>query len=236
MTHYEMIFKLFFALILGFFIGLDRQLKHKPLGMKTSMIISVASCLITIVSIQSFLTYATPTFRNMDPMRLTAQIVSGVGFLGAGVILRRTNDVISGLTSAALIWSASGLGIAVGVGLYLEATFAVILFILSVNVLPFIVKRFGPKRLREREIAVQIIMNPNSKMTELLQSIEGQTTSLAGNMSKDLTVRKMRIQDIENGQQKINLVLSAPEDEYTTEIYYMFKKIDDVIGVKIERL
>ncbi|HEY9581559.1 MAG TPA: MgtC/SapB family protein, partial [Savagea sp.] len=151
MTHYEMIFKLFFALILGFFIGLDRQLKHKPLGMKTSMIISVASCLITIVSIQSFLTYATPTFRNMDPMRLTAQIVSGVGFLGAGVILRRTNDVISGLTSAALIWSASGLGIAVGVGLYLEATFAVILFILSVNVLPFIVKRFGPKRLRERE-------------------------------------------------------------------------------------
>lgn len=235
MTHTETIFKLCFALLLGFFIGLDRQLKHKPLGMKTSMIISVASCLITIVSIQSFLTYATPTFRNMDPMRLTAQIISGVGFLGAGVILRRNNDVISGLTSAALIWSASGLGIAVGVGLYMEAVVAVILFILSVNVIPYVIKKLGPARLREREIAVQILMNPNSKMTDFLRSIEGKTSSLSSPMQQ-LTVRKMKIQDVEDGQQKIRLVLSAPETQITSEVYYLFKKIDDVVRVEIERL
>ena len=79
----ETLFKLSFAMLLGFLIGLDRQIKHKPLGMKTSMIMSVARALLTIVSIEAFLTYATPTFRNMEPMRLAAQIVSGVGFLGA---------------------------------------------------------------------------------------------------------------------------------------------------------
>ncbi|HHY21972.1 MAG TPA: MgtC/SapB family protein, partial [Bacilli bacterium] len=112
--------KLSIALLLGMSIGLERQLKHKPLGLKTSTIICVASCLVTIVSIQSFQYFATPEYNSMDPMRLAAQIVSGVGFLGAGVILRRNNDVISGLTTAAMIWAASGLGIAVGAGFYFE--------------------------------------------------------------------------------------------------------------------
>lgn len=236
MTHSVMLFKLVYALILGFFIGMDRQLKHKLLGMKTSMIISVASTLITIVSIQSFLLYATPTFRNMDPMRLTAQIISGVGFLGAGVILRRTNDVISGLTSAALIWSASGVGIAVGVGLYLEATVAVALFILAVNLIPLGVKKWGPAKLREREIAIQIFMAPHVKMTELLLAIEGKTTSLTSHMVEELTVRKMKIKDIANGEQQISLVLSAPDTQFTSEIYYMFKKIEGVQRIEIERL
>src|SRR5699024_2986120 len=134
----ESMLRLLVALLLGLFIGIDRQLKQKPLGIKTTMIISIASCLITIVSIESFERFTATVLMNpesvrMDPMRLAAQIVSGIGFLGAGVILQRKNDVISGLTSAALIWAASALGITVGVGLYLEACFATILFIVSVN-------------------------------------------------------------------------------------------------------
>ena len=74
------------------------------------MVISVASCLITMVSIESVHVYSVPGHTNMDPMRLAAQIVSGIGFLGAGVILRRSNDVISGLTTASMVWAASALG------------------------------------------------------------------------------------------------------------------------------
>ena len=105
----EFVIKLGTALLLGLLIGVDRQLRHKPLGMKTSMVIAVASCLIMIVSIEAAGQLARPGMTNMDPMRLAAQIVSGVGFIGAGVILRRNNDVISGLTTAAMVWSASGL-------------------------------------------------------------------------------------------------------------------------------
>lgn len=107
---YEFLLKLLFALLLGLLIGIDRQLKHKPLGLKTSMVISVASCLITIISIESVGRFSVPGHTNMDPLRLAAQIVSGVGFIGAGVILRRSNEIISGLTTAAMVWTASALG------------------------------------------------------------------------------------------------------------------------------
>lgn len=234
MADTETIMKLTIALFLGLFIGLDRQLKHKPLGLKTSMIICIASCLITVVSIESFYQFATPMFPNMDPMRLTAQIISGIGFLGAGVILRRNNDVVSGLTSAALIWSASGLGIAVGVGLYIEAFYATMLFILSVNVFPFLIKKIGPKRLKNRDASVKLIMKPNSKMTDVLKEIEG--TSHGGSQKRQFIIRDVKIKDVANNNQQINLLISTPAKEYTTEIYYVFKKIEDIVHVEIERL
>ena len=69
----------------------------------------------------------------MDPLRLAAQIVSGIGFLGAGVILRRGNDSITGLTTAAMIWGAAGIGIAVGAGFYMDATLAVVIIVLELR-------------------------------------------------------------------------------------------------------
>lgn len=235
----ETLFKLSFAMLLGFLIGLDRQIKHKPLGMKTSMIMSVASALLTIVSIEAFLTYATPTFRNMDPMRLAAQIVSGVGFLGAGVILQRRNDVISGLTSAALIWSAAGIGITVAVGLYIEATFATFLFISAVNVIPHFVKKLGPEQLRQHEIAVRLVTKGEVSLTDLIRTIEGKTFTMEAAtklLVEPIEVRRLKIQDLPNNEQQIELRLVAPESQYTTEVYYMFKKIPEVKRVDVERL
>lgn len=97
------------------------ELEHKPLGIKTCTVIAVVSCLMTIVSIKAAYTFPLNDRLIMDPMRLAAQIVSGIGFLGAGVIIRRSNDVIGGLTTAAIIWGAAGLGIATGAGFYIEA-------------------------------------------------------------------------------------------------------------------
>lgn len=235
MLNLELLFKLTLSLFIGLLIGIDRQLKHKPLGLKTCMIISVASCLVTIVSMESFHRFATPIFRNMDPMRLTAQIVSGVGFLGAGVILRKSNDVISGLTSAALIWSASGLGIAVGVGLYMEAFYAVILFILAVNVLPHFIIKIGPQKLRQRDVSVTIIVEPNCKMTDLLKSIERKDIKTSKKQGV-MKIKRMKLSDLANNTQQIDLLLSAPEKQYTTEIYYLIKKIDHVLQVNVEQL
>lgn len=175
---YATLGKLMVALLLGLLIGIDRQLKNKPLGLKTSTVIAVASCLITIVSIESFELFTSTlsvqaSAVRMDPMRLAAQIVSGIGFLGAGAILQRKNDVILGLTSAALIWAAAALGITVGVGLYIEAIFATILFIITVNILPKWIKRIGPRQLNKQNLAVELMMKPHSKMTDLIKMIEG---------------------------------------------------------------
>src|SRR3954451_7202207 len=150
----HILIKLGISAAFGLIIGLERELKRKPVGLKTSLVISVVSCLLTIVSIQS--AYMFPNTNNvritMDPLRLAAQIVSGIGFLGAGVILRRGNDSISGLTTAAMIWGAAGIGIAVGAGFYIEALVGVILLMISVEFVPFLMKIIGPKQLREKEV------------------------------------------------------------------------------------
>ncbi|MDT8862850.1 MgtC/SapB family protein [Alkalihalobacillus sp. MEB130] len=228
--------KLTLALLLGMLIGIDRQLKHKPLGLKTCMVISVASCLVTIVSLEAFYMFATPTFNAMDPMRLTAQIVSGVGFLGAGVILRRSNDVISGLTSAAMIWSASGLGIAVGVGLYFASLVAVVLLIVAVNLLPAIIKKVGPRALRERDVFAKIVMEPNYKMTDLLLAIEKNSEDFPTAPKSSIQIRNVKIRDLEGGKHQIKLTISAPETLYTTEIYYRIKNIKHVLTVELDHV
>src|SRR5690606_21419703 len=88
---YEMYFRVLISAVLGFIIGWDRTSKNKPAGLKTFTFVAVACTLITIVSIESFEVYSVESARNglrMEPMRLAAQIVSGLGFLGAGVILK----------------------------------------------------------------------------------------------------------------------------------------------------
>nr|WP_204518580.1 MgtC/SapB family protein [Brevibacillus fulvus] len=218
--------KLCFALLLGLMIGLDRELKHKPLGLKTSMVISVASCLITIVSIQAVSRFSVPGSTNMDPMRLAAQIVSGVGFIGAGVILKRGNDVISGLTTAAMVWAASGLGIAAGAGYYLEAFIADILIIAAINLFPLFIKLLGPQRLSERDFHVKIWLNKNDEMTAILEELR----------QAGIRFKHVKIKDLPDGIQQIQFIAIAPEKRRTTEIYYLISGIQYVVSVEIETL
>lgn len=231
----EMMIKLSLALLFGLLIGIDRQIKQKQLGLRPSMVICIASCLVTIISVEAFGKFGGPNHPNMDPMRLAAQIVSGVGFIGAGVILRRSNEVISGLTSAALIWSASALGIAIGAGFYLEATCAVILLISAVNFVPYLIKALGLSTLNRQEISLKIVVESNYRMTELIKMIEhkGQNEK---SKKTEYKIRHFKLKDIDSDRQLIDLVLSVPEDQYTTEIYYYVKKIDHVLSVEIENL
>src|SRR5699024_3775024 len=127
---------------------------------KTSLVISIISCLLTIVTIQS--SYIFPASENaeisMDPLRLAAQIVSGVGFLGAGVILRRDDDRITGLTTAAIVWGVAGIGIATGAGFYIEAITGVVLLMVSVELLPAMIQRLGVRKLRMKEMTLRLMI------------------------------------------------------------------------------
>src|SRR5690625_5947049 len=132
-----MLIRLFLAAILGLLLGIEREIKRKSLGLRTILVISVVSCLLTIVSIQSAYIFPATTYAEirMDLLRLAAQIVSGVGVLGAGVILRRDDDTVSGLTTAAIVWGAAGEGIGVGAGFYIEAITGVALLLLSIELI-----------------------------------------------------------------------------------------------------
>lgn len=221
---YEELMKLAIALLLGLLIGIDRQLKSKPLGVKTSMVISVVSCLITIVSIEAVHRYSVPGQTNMDPMRLAAQIVSGVGFLGAGVILRRSNDVISGLTTASMVWAASGLGIATGAGFYVEATVSTVMIICAINVMPSVIKWLGPSTLRKRDLAIKIVVEGQKELNPLFKQIK----------QLEMNVKRVKVKDKDDEHQVIEMLILAPEKVYTTDIYSALKSVDHVVSVEVD--
>ncbi|WP_240374198.1 MgtC/SapB family protein [Bacillus piscicola] len=128
----EIYLRIVISAILGMFIGWDRKVNGKPAGLKTFTYVAVSCTLITLVSIYSAEVFGGSNYNNrMDPMRLAAQIVSGLGFLGAGLILKDGLRV-KGLTSAAMVFFAGGVGIGIGAGFYgLVFTAVIVTFVLS---------------------------------------------------------------------------------------------------------
>lgn len=138
---YELLLRILCSAVIGFLIGLDRTHKHKPAGVKTYTYVTAASALITIVSIHSAGIYSTMFDKTvMDPMRLAAQVVTGLGFIGAGIILKDGVKVI-GLTSAAMIFFAGGVGIGIGAGFYTLILFTVVVAFLFVQIGEWIERR-----------------------------------------------------------------------------------------------
>lgn len=127
----EDILKLLLALALGGMIGVEREIRDKDAGFRTLMFICAGSTLFTIFSVRA----AQGSGLAGDPARIAAQIVSGIGFLGAGVILRQNGEV-RGLTTAATIWLVAALGIGVGLGQYLYTSLATTVILLALFVFP----------------------------------------------------------------------------------------------------
>jgi putative Mg2+ transporter-C (MgtC) family protein len=124
----EIILKILLAAMLGGIIGLERELSHKEAGLRTNILIAVGSALITVLSCRIAARSA-----GADPARLTAQIVSGIGFLGAGAIIQ-ARFAVHGLTTAATIWTVAAIGIAVGSGFYLLAFLVALLVVFVLTV------------------------------------------------------------------------------------------------------
>jgi putative Mg2+ transporter-C (MgtC) family protein len=128
----DIILKVFLAAMLGGLIGLERELSHKEAGLRTNILIAIGSTLITILSFK--IAAMSP---GADPARLTAQIVSGIGFLGAGAIIQ-ARFAVHGLTTAATIWTVAAIGIAVGSGFYLLAFLVAIFVVIVLTVFKFL--------------------------------------------------------------------------------------------------
>lgn len=128
LTYGEIILRLLISGLIGAVIGYEREASGRPAGFRTNMLVGVGSCLMMVISIQIGLQYD-----GSDPSRIAAQVVSGVGFLGAGTIMVKGGDV-KGLTTAATLWVNAGIGMAIGAGLYFAgiATGVIVLLALIV--------------------------------------------------------------------------------------------------------
>ena len=133
---------MFVSLIIGGLTGLEREKSNQFAGFRTHILVAVGSCITSITAVQLFISYS--SYSNMDPARLPALVLSGIGFIGAGAILKNSSG-ITGLTTAAGIWATACIGIAIGYGQYLLGIVAWVLEMITLLSLKRIDKLFFKK-------------------------------------------------------------------------------------------
>lgn len=136
----QIVLRLILAFLVGAAIGAERKIRHKPAGLRTHALVGLGAALFTIIGVYGFLEFSEAPYNrtNMDPARIAAQIVVGVGFIGGGLIFKDENKV-QGLTTAASIWLTAALGTAIGMGMFLAA--------FTAGILGFIALRLNHKLL-----------------------------------------------------------------------------------------
>lgn len=160
----EFIFRVFVAALLGGMIGFEREYRAKEAGLRTHFLVAMGSALFMIVSQYGF-NAVLGTSITLDPSRVAAQVVSGIGFIGAGTIIFQKH-VIKGLTTAAGLWVTSAIGLACGSGLYLLSVASTLLVLLCLETIFFILMRIG-----SRTISVTISTTEREKIKKVVNQL-----------------------------------------------------------------
>lgn len=138
--------RLFVAGAMGVLIGLEREYRAKEAGYRTHFLVALGSALMMIVSQYGFTEVLKTDLIRVDPSRIAAQVVSGIGFIGAGTIILQ-KQIVRGLTTAAGIWATSGIGLAVGAGMYAIGIAATLLVLLGLETLSYFFKSIGLRNM-----------------------------------------------------------------------------------------
>jgi putative Mg2+ transporter-C (MgtC) family protein len=143
----EIFIRLLLALVLSGFIGLERQIHRRTAGLRTHILVGLGSCLIMLTSLYIFAIYKNET--PLDPARIAAGVITGIGFLGAGAIIR-DREGIKGLTTAASLWVVAGIGLATGCGFYKAALFTTVLALITLFFLRYVERIMFGKEEQEK--------------------------------------------------------------------------------------
>ena len=195
----ELVLRLFISALFGGLIGLERETLKRPAGLRTHILVSVGSALLMLVSIGLVAPFAGTPNTNLDPGRIAAQVVSGIGFLGAGTILRHGAS-IKGLTTAASLWVSAAIGLAVGGGFYLVAVVTTVIVMIALVVLRSLEYHILPGRAFE-EINVVV---------EDVPGVIGRVTSLMGRRGVD--IRSIEVEErVDSATMVLHLVVDLPD-------------------------
>ncbi|MFS0862154.1 MgtC/SapB family protein [Fredinandcohnia sp. 179-A 10B2 NHS] len=217
---YDLLFvkRLFLSALLGCLIGWEREYSNKTAGLKTHLLVSLGSCLLMLLSIYGFLEWIDHPNVRYDPARLAAQVINGIGFLAAGAILVRPNLVVSGLTTAASLWVAMGIGLAVGSGNYLMAIATTTLVLLVLTVLPHVEERLIRRSKWDLECVVK--NQPG---------VLGEITSSLG--KHNINILKIKTSQIKDEDNNVCLKIKVKAHKGLEHVLLAIQKIEGVIEV-----
>jgi putative Mg2+ transporter-C (MgtC) family protein len=181
--------RLILAAILGGMIGLEREMKHRPAGLRTNLFICLGAAMFTLLSDDLAVEHIG------DHTRIAAQIIPGIGFIGAGSILHNRGDLVTGITSAATLFVVASVGMAVGGGLYLTAIFATALILLCLFLLGDVEQRFS---LKVEFHTYEVTGRDTSEITQEVNRVLECIHSMPQNLQSAVTKQHVRIQfDVE---------------------------------------
>jgi putative Mg2+ transporter-C (MgtC) family protein len=207
----DLLGRLVLAAFLGGIVGVEREWSGKPAGFRTNLLICVGAALLTEMSVA--VARAADPFSQADPGRIAAQIVSGIGFLGAGTIIQSRAGVV-GLTTAATLWVVAAIGIAVGAGAFVEAVGATILVVLALLVLG----QLEPLLARRGEHLLRVTMTRDDATTSEVDSI----------LARPLQVR---IMEAERTESELTITYYVTGPRHRAEL--VVDRLLDVRGVRM---
>ena len=176
LTIWSILLRILISIVLGGFIGVERGMKNRPAGLRTYMLVCLGSCVVMLIN-----QYTAQVYGTGDPVRLGAQVISGIGFLGAGTIVVTSHNQIKGLTTAAGLWASACIGLAIGIGLYEVALVAGLCVFLVLTVLH---EMDYFMRSRTRMLDAYIELDPTISLGKFIRNIRDQGLEIS-NIQRD---------------------------------------------------
>jgi len=219
----EMVTRLLLAALLGALIGFEREVHGRPAGFRTHLLVSLGACLFVIVSIDFYRMYGNFSGTGplgVDPGRIAAQVVTGIGFLGAGAIIREKAS-IRGLTTAACLWVAAAIGLACGAGKFGAAVVVTLLAVVSLLLL----KKVESRIRKDSYTAVRIWSSDLTGQQRILEQCIGESRAEVLDVSME--------KDLENEAITFDFYIKFKSD---VSVGTLIDRIADIQGVKRVRM
>lgn len=224
----HILIRLLLAMLLGGLVGFEREHNNHAAGLRTHILVCLGATLIMLLSIYGFSDFVDQANVRVDPARLAAAVITGIGFLGAGTILY-TGKSITGLTTAASLWVVAAMGLAIGAGFYFAAVVSTGLVILILWIFNKIEQRFLNGK-KTRVITIRVIGTHDT--------IEDISTKLT---SKSIVTKRMTLQETRlpaeeelHQQMELQFYVIAPKQIDPITLILELKSIDGVFGVSVE--
>ncbi len=222
------------ALLMGFALGLERELTNKYAGLRTHILVCMGACVFTLISIHGFPTFAdgdnviiNQATGIRDTARVAAQIVTGIGFIGAGTVLRN-GPMVFGLTTAATLWIAASIGMACGAGMYDVALISTILSIVVLTLIRVFERQFLPANLKQTKRFKVTVYCKGEDAKKIYDYLINTVEDI-----KDFTVKKL----IENSEKsKLSSSFEICNKKVIDDIYNTLNEITDADSFSIQEL
>lgn len=209
--------------ILGALIGFDRERHAKEAGYRTHFLVAVGSALMMIISQYGFHAVDLEGIEKFDPSRIAAQVVSGIGFIGAGTIILQRNQIVRGLTTAAGLWATAGIGLAIGAGLYCLGIVTTILIVGGVAILNILFKRVG-----YRTSVVSFTTEKKETLEKLLDYVT---------QKQEFIIISYQMELIHNGNLSnyaVDMIIKANRENAESPLSFLRREFPEIIITKVE--